>query len=203
MRAIAKELGLGLPTKTSRKQMIKSIKQKMYKSSSGAGAGAGAAVAGEGAGAVGAPAADTEVVNYLDKLFVLYMRGMTTFDDHHHTNLQKDTSRYCRTVGIFINKEEAEKWLHKNGKKFENIFRLEIGGNCAFSLLEPNKIPEWVISEDIDLYSIDFSVPTYVMSIESRTMVSNENFIFNSRYGEESEMTNTYYLHDGIKELVK
>ena len=118
------------------------------------------------------------------KLFIVYLRSMTTYDDHQLQNLQSDNPLRIFNALAFFNKvNDAEKYILKNGTTITKNFEKSYKEGCALCIIDQTNFN--LVFDDLEDYlnivNIDFCnkpYPTYVFSEKSYKMVMNEHLIF-------------------------
>jgi hypothetical protein len=127
--------------------------------------------------------------NFFDNNFIynVYIRSMTTYDDHYHKDLQyKNKLNIFKVVGFFLNNDAAQDWLLKNGKILTDSFYENYEQGCVFSIIPQKNLSKKLLEnegfedtfDETSLYFVNGKHSAFVFSEESYKMVLNENFIY-------------------------
>ena len=118
--------------------------------------------------------------------YIVYIRSMTTYDDHEFGNLQeRRKAAVLNVIAIFNTFEVAQKYILRKGKSLTESFNELNDEPCVFFIVKQKNLEDSDELEDILsnislYYNTQDRFPTYAFSEDAYKMLSDEHFIFAS-----------------------
>jgi len=124
----------------------------------------------------------------LNELYVVYIRSMTTYDDHDLKHLQlKPKLRIFASLSFHKTFEHAKEWLFNCGHEITEQFRKEYSQPCIFEILRETDyikgksyVADYIWEKDLHMTHCNEDCPLYVFDASSYKMALDEHKIFQS-----------------------